>query len=221
MQLSLNLEQLESYCLKLLNFHFPDNYNPRYDLRPILERTLERVEYCFSHIHLKYYYQVNEVKFDHMNSDHFASFLYFFSNTVWQYTKDEELPSRIFYLNKIMHGIDLFYSVKMPDIFLLVHPIGTILGNASYSDYLVVYQNVTVGADEAGIYPTFGKGTVLYSKSSIIGECLVGNDVVLGANTFLLNTNVSDRTLVVGQYPSCKFLSNTVSTVKRIFNEEA
>ena len=218
MRLSLPPQRLESYVLDLVCHHFPDGYRPSYSLAPLLERTLQRVEHCFGHVHRKYYREGDEVLFDHLNSDHFASFLYFLGNTVWQETQDTELPTRLFYLNKVMHGLDLFYSVPMPDIFLLVHPLGTVLGNARYGDYLVVYQNVTVGADEAGIYPNFGSGTVLYAKSAVIGECNLGNDVVLGANAFILNTNVPNGSMVVGQYPSHRMIQSPLAVAQRVFS---
>jgi serine O-acetyltransferase len=219
MRLSLNPSRLETYVLDLIGCHFPDNYRPPYSLTQLLEQSLQRVEYCFSHIHRKYYRENDDLCFNHLNGDHFSSFLYFLSNTVWRYNKDTELPTRLFYLNKVMHGVDLFYSVSLPDIFLLVHPVGSILGNAHYRDYLVVYQNVTVGADEAGIYPSFGNGIILYAKSTVIGECTLGNNVVLGANTFILNTDVPSESLVIGQYPSNRILPSSLSVAQRVFND--
>ena len=220
MQLSLNLQQLELYCFNLLTNYFPDNYSPEYPTSHLFQKSIQRLEFCFSHIHSKYYYKENKIQFDHLNSDHFAIFLYFLSNTVWKETQDTELPTRLFYLNKVMHGIDLFYSIKMPDIFLLIHPLGTVLGNASYSDYFVAYQNVTVGSNGDGVYPKFGTGTILYSKSSVIGDCLLGDDVIFGANSLILNTNVPDKTIVVGQHPSYVFVPNQISVIKRIFNKD-
>ena len=59
-----------------------------------------------------------------------ATFLWFLGNTIWKETGDEDLPTRLFYINKIMHSLDLFYTVQMPDMFLLIHPVGTIIGRA-------------------------------------------------------------------------------------------
>ena len=219
MRLTLTQQQLEIYVLDLVCHHFPDGYRPHYSLAPLLDLTLQRLEYCFDHINLKYYREGGEVLFDHLNSDHFASFLYFLGNTIWRETQDTELPTRLFYLNKVMHGIDIFYSVNMPDIFLLVHPLGTILGNAKYNNYLVVYQNVTVGADEKSIYPSFGSGTVLYAKSSIIGKCNLGDDVVLGAGTIILNTDVPSKTLVVST-SNLRMIPSSLSVVQRVFKKD-
>lgn len=218
MRISLPPEKLEAYVAALMRQHFPDGYEPACPLGPLVARALARAEHCFGSIHRKYYRDGNDVLFDHLNGDHFASFLYFLANTVWRDSGDTELPTRLFYLNKIMHGLDLFYSVAMPDVFMLVHPLGTVLGHAHYGNHLVVYQNVTVGADEAGIYPRFGDGTVLYSKSSVIGECVFGDDVVVGANAFVLNTDVPGGSLVVGQYPANHIKPTAGSIAMRVFH---
>lgn len=220
MKMSLSSDRLEAYVLDLVRFNFPDGHKVSYALRPLHEKALERLEHCFSHIHRKYYQEEgkqNSTLFDHLNGDHFASYLYFLANSVWCETGDSELPTRLFYLNKRMHGLDLFYTVAMPEIFLLVHPLGTVIGNAAYQDYLAVYQNVTIGADEAGIYPVFGKGTVLYAKSAVIGACRLGNDVVLGANTFILNAEIPANSVVVGQYPELRIRRSTQSVASRMF----
>lgn len=208
---------LERYVATLLAHHFPDGHEAGALLRDHLAATMKRLEHCFSHIRRKYYAQDGDVAFDHLNSDHFASFLYLLANTIWRETGAMETPTRLFYLNKILHGLDLFYSVELPPVFMLVHPLGTVLGHARYGNYLVVYQNVTVGADATGPYPSFGTGTILYARSAVVGDCTLGDNVVLGANAFLLNTSVPPNSLVVGQYPRHRILPNEESVMTRVF----
>jgi len=215
--LSLPAPDLERYVRRLIANHLPDDTDlPPIDPR-LFERTLARVEHCFSRIARKYYQKNGKPVFDHLNGDHMASFLYFLGNTIWRETANDALPTRLFYLNKIMHGLDLFYSVTMPDVFMLVHPLGTILGNAKYSDYLVVYQNCTVGAVTT-VYPQFGTGTILYSRSSVIGACVSGDNVVFAANSFVVDAAIPDNTVVVGQYPSHKNLPNKTTVRDRCFD---
>lgn len=218
MQMSLERTRLADYLAALLAHHIPDSYQCRHELTPLLARTLERAEHCFSRIHRKYFCEDGVVRFDHLNGDQFAAFLYFYANTVWRETGDTELPTRLFYLNKILHGLDLYFAVAMPEVFRLVHPLGTVLGRAEYGDYLVVYQNCSVGADEAGVYPRLGEGCILYSRSSVLGECRLGDNVVLAANSFLLNTDVPADTVVVGQYPAQRFIANPRSVRARCFD---
>jgi serine O-acetyltransferase len=217
MDLSLPVQELERYVRRLVANHLPDDYSPLDSARSRFGRALERVEYSFSRIRRRYYRETETVRFDHLNGDHMAALLYFYGNTIWREDGDVEFPTRLFYVNKILHGLDLFYSVPMPDVFLLVHPVGTVLGKATYGDYLVVYQNCTVGAD-TDVYPTFGEGTILYSRSSVLGDCRCGDNVVFAANSLVVNLHVPSDTVVVGQYPNHRFVPNRQSVRERCFD---
>lgn len=214
---SLPQQELTEYVKRLLQNHLPDGFYPSGELGAYVKRALDRVEHCFTRIHSKYYNSGSMVRFDHLNGDHFASFLYFLSNTAWRDGHDEGLATRLFYLNKILHGLDLFFSVEMPSVFLLVHPLGTVLGKAAYSDYLVVYQNCTVGAT-TDIYPRFGEGTILYSRSSVIGNCTVGANVVFGTNSSVVDRDVPENSVVVGQFPAHQFKVNRLTVRQRVFD---
>ena len=216
MYLSLPKEDLVSYVSRLLGNHLPDGYAPGDNVSRGMEQALERVEYCFSHINRKYYRDANGVLFHHTNTDHMAAFLWFLGNTIWTEFGDESTPVRLFYLNKIMHGLDLYYSVQMPAIFMLLHPVGSVIGRAKYNDYLVVSQNCTVGA-ETDVYPTFGSGVVLNSHSSAIGDCRIGDNVVLGAGAMLVDTSIPSNTVVVGRYPNIRKFANKRTVVERHF----
>jgi len=127
MSLSLGLEDFAGYLGRLLKNHIPDQVGLSSANPVALKSALDRVEYCFSHIKRKYYAVDGHIHFDHLNADHMAAFLWFYGNEVWITTGEYELPTRLSYLNKIMHGLDLFYTVPMPSIFLLVHPVGRVM----------------------------------------------------------------------------------------------
>lgn len=217
MNMSMPSDALSDYLKRLLGLHFPDGRSVDFS-QADFSFALERCEYSFSRIRKKYY-QVDSggVVFDHLNADHMAAFLYFLGNTIWKSSGETELPAKLSYLNKILHGLDLFYSVGMPDVFLLVHPLGSVIGNAMYGDYLVVYQNCTVGSVDND-YPVFGEGIVLYSRSSVVGKCRVGNDVVFAANSAIVNTDVPSRTVVLGSFPNFRFKDNSISVRARCFD---
>jgi len=115
-----------------------------------------------------------------------------------------------------MNGLDLYFSVSMPETFLLVHPVGSVIGNATYGDYLTIYQGCTVGADK-GVYPTFGEGTILYSGVSVLGNTTVGDNVVFAANSFVINSEVPGNSVVTGQYPSHEVKPTSRSVRERMF----
>lgn len=220
MMMSLPTAALRDYTSALVRANFPDGLT----LPDISDRqqstALERLEFCFSRIKTKYYRAPNDASqtyFDHMHGDHFAAYLYFLGNTIWKETSDPILPIRLFYLNKGMHGIDLFYSVAMPPVFLLVHPLGTVVGNAKFGNFLAIYQNVTIGANLDGRYPTFGDGVIVFSKASVIGDCRVGDNVAFGANSLAIDCTVASDSVFVGQFPSHRVKRQNRNLFDRLF----
>ena len=216
MHMSMSADEIADYVRNLLSLHFPDGRRNHFS-QSNFSLALERCEYSFSRIKRKFYQHNDITLFDHTNADHMAAFLYFFANSIWKNSGETELPVKLSYLNKIMHGLDLFYSVEMPNIFLLVHPLGSILGKAKYQDYLVVYQNCTVGSVDND-YPIIGKGVVLYSRSSVLGKCQVGDDVVFAANSSIVNTDVPSQTVVLGNYPNFRLKENLTPVYDRCFH---
>ena len=214
---SLGVAEWVGYLERLLAHHLPDGQRVSYELGPVVDEALQRAEQCFSHIHRKYFNVDGLVELDHLNSDHMAAFLYFIGNSAWRRTGDTVLPTKLFYLNKILNGVDLFFSVNLPEVFLLVHPVGTVVGNATYGNYLVIYQGCTIGSD-AGMYPRFGEGTILYARSCVLGDCGVGDNVVFGANTFVLNADVPANSVIVGQHPALHRLESLESVRSRVFD---
>jgi serine O-acetyltransferase len=108
---------------------------------------------------------------------------------------DEKGASKLFYLNKVLHGINCLYDANLPKIFLFIHSIGTVLGKACYSDYLIVSQGCTVGAHN-NIYPTLKKGVALLPHASIIGECTIGERVSIGINASIYSKDVKSDKIV-------------------------
>ena len=90
------------------------------------------------------------------------------------------------------------YKNNLPDIFLLGHPVGTVLGNANYSNYLVVLQNATVNTIrdvEDKWLLNIGKGAYLSAGAKIIGNSSIGDWCTVGVNTVLHNKLLPDNHL--------------------------
>lgn len=217
MHLSLPSQHLQVFVEQAVAHLLPDGYGNPHSGTGCFDRTLERVETCFQAIHLKYYNINGQITFNHLHADHMATLLYLYANTLWHTTGDDAYPTRLCYANKILHGLDLHYNVDMPAHFLFVHPMGTVLGRAKYGDYLVVYQGVTVGALTT-TYPTLGTGTILYANSSVLGDSMLGEDVIVGAHALVRNLTVPAHTTVMGQCPRNHFHSNTKSVRQRCFD---
>lgn len=201
---SVSVNDICRIMTKQINNIIPDLEQVSFeDLLPYSENALKRTFNCFKGIRNKYYHEGNETYFNHLHSDHYCSFLYFVSNEAFL-NKNEKLATKVFLLNKYLHSLDLYFSVSMPEVFMLVHPVGTVIGNAHYSNKIVIYQNCSIGSifkDGKYIYPNFGENVVLYAKTSIIGDCSVGKNVIFGANSFVINSVIPDNCIVTGCYP--------------------
>ena len=113
----------------------------------------------------KYYiYGDNEVRFDPCHSVQYMIFLYYMSHYLYKNNIGDGLCDKVYYLNKIMNGVDLFYAIELPEVFGAEHPLGAIMGRAEYSDGFFFYQGCTVGGvrDRNGKlhYPRIGGGCV-------------------------------------------------------------
>lgn len=196
-EFSLEKKALFNYVCKQLNSFFPDNISVEDEIKNVLDEVLKRLEYLFTHVKNKYYRQDDKIFFNHLNTDQYATFLYFLSNSIYQKYGDCAAAEKVYALNKALHSLDVFYAVKLPEIFIFSHCIGTVLGRAKYSNYLVIYQNCTVGGNPNLVYPKIGRGVVLFSGASVIGNSNIENNVTIGAKTTLINTDIK-KDCVVG-----------------------
>lgn len=195
---SLPKEQLVRYLGTQLDHFFPDGNN--HDLSRVVALALEKLAFCLSRVKLPRYRIGSDVSFNHLHSEQFATFLYFASNMAWSYANDLALAEKLFYLNKILNGMICMYDTCLPDIFLIAHSVGIVLGKATYSDYLVVHQNTTVGTDK-GIAPVLSERIVLYPGSAVIGCCTIGAGSVVSAHGLVLNQRVPDASVCFGRSP--------------------
>ena len=214
---SLTNEELAKYLSKQLNNHFPDNNLIHKDqLLANINKAEERVFLCFNNIVKKYFNEGEGItRFNHLISDQYCMYLYMLANNIYNECGDEQLCTKIYYLNKALHAVDIFYTTQLPDIFLLVHPLGTIIGRASFSDYFIAYQGCTVGCLNDGIFPTFKGKTILYANSSVLGNTEVGDNVCLAAGTRVVNEQIASNKIVFGVSPELKFRDNTKEIQER------
>lgn len=174
---SLPPDALAAYVGDQVAAFFPDGGLDRGALATALEDALERIEHCFSHVHLKYYQDdAGRPTYDHLHTDQHAALLCLLAGVLFRSNADPRLAAKVYALNKTLHGLDVFYEVELPPVFYFQHPLGTVLGRARFGNYLAVYQGVTVGADLEGRYPTFGDGVVLFGGSRVIGQASLGDN---------------------------------------------
>ncbi|HNZ92069.1 MAG TPA: hypothetical protein PKM82_12760 [Acidovorax sp.] len=183
--LHLSRTELIAYVARQLASFYPDGLDTDAPavLAAHMDTALARLGRC-----------INEVRFwvpdqfDHLHSTQYTLFLYYLSHTIWQATGNCTLCTKLFCLNKALNGIDLFYEIEMPEVLFIGHSVGIVFAKAQYGNYLVVYQNSTVGKNH-GVAPVLGEGVVMYPGTAIIGRCEVGDGTVLSQGVSLINAN--------------------------------
>lgn len=202
MQLSLQLPELKEYLKIQLASFFPDKYIMQgKDIDTAFELGLYRLENCFKYISFPAYSNAEgQTFFSHLHADQYAQFLYFFSNSLWKISENKPICDKVMYLNRILNNFFFSYKCSLPDVFFLGHPVGTILGNAVYSDFLVVFQNVTINTsedEEGNPAPILGKGLFMGAGAKIIGNKPVGNRVSVSVDTVVYNQAIPDDKVVI------------------------
>lgn len=198
MKMSLPGPRLLDYCSDQLKIFFPDKGPIRKtDLRKCFGLSLERAEYSFSKVSLKYFRDGKDVTFNHLHSDQYAMFLYIFANTLFKKEGDISISTKLFLLNKCLHGIDAFYDVNLPEIFLFVHPIGTVLGRGTYGNYFVVYQRCGIGSNH-DVYPVMKEYVTLRPGSSILGNCHIEKNCTIAAGSLILDKDLRSDSVYIG-----------------------
>lgn len=199
MKLSLAQNELTSYVCHQFNNFFPDTA-VRVDntLLASVDRALLSVQFMCRHVNNKYYFNGEYELFNHRNADQYCIFLYWLSRMAFKEYDRIDIAEKAYLLNKLLHGIDVFYEVKMPRIFAVVHPLGTVLGRASYSDFLLVYQRCGVGSNK-GSQPKLGSHLTLHPGATVLGDSCVGNFCSVGADSLLIDNTLSSKTTYVGR----------------------
>ena len=171
------------------------------------DNVLTRCEHNFSRNPNRYYHSSEdsmEAYFNPFHSGQWTIFIYYFSHYLYNCYKlsgGGKLVDKLFYLNKIMNGIDIFYDVELPDFFTLNHQVGTVLGRAKYSNGFSFIQNCTVG-ESFGVWPVIGENCCMCAGSSIIGNTIIGDNVTIGAGATVKNSTIPSNVIVFGESPN-------------------
>ena len=113
MKTSISSIELTDYICRQINLFFPSGLKvKRNDLLTLTDSAISRLEFCFSRINMKYFNDGTQPIFNHLNGDQYSMFLYWMSFLANTDLERSEVASKIYLLNKALHGIDAFYEVE-------------------------------------------------------------------------------------------------------------
>lgn len=162
--------------------------------------------------------------FSVLNTGIYSVFLYHLAHAIGSRGNQEDiqLADKIYYLNKIMNCVEWYWNIELPIHFIVEHPLHSVLGKGCYGDYFSIYQGTTVGerlSKDIVCWPRFGNYVIMFANSSVIGSCHIGNWVVISANTFIMNEDIPDCSIVFGRSPDLIIKRYDENEIKRYFTK--
>ena len=121
-----------------------------------------------------------------------------------QFTKNKRVKR--FYCNCLIRefGIYCGFNATIEIGLKLPHPQGIVIGNnVSIGKNVTIYQQVTIGSANLGDWkygdrqPNIESGVILFAGSKIIGNILVSENTVVGANS-VLNKSTNRNSIWAG-----------------------
>jgi serine O-acetyltransferase len=204
--------QLLDYVAAQLDHLFPDHHK---DGRAVIERSLdtalERMRRCVNGVAMW-----REEEFDYLHSSQYCVFLYYLANTIWRDQQHEIVCTKLFYLNKALHGFECFYQTELPEVFFVGHTVGIVLVRTTYGNHFAIYQNCTVGQSK-GARPEVGDRVLMFPNSAILGASKAGDGTVLAQGAALVDRDTPRDTIVFGRGREATFGQNKRDLLGDIF----
>ena len=185
---------------ELVSIQLKNIFATNANIESFQDTVMGRVERCFINCGNKYYSKDNDFVFSPFHSVQYSIYLYYLANTIFREKGSNDLSTKIYYLNKVMNCVDWYYEISLPDIFCAEHPIGSVMGRATYSNKFFFYQGCTVGGSN-GKYPMLGENLIMYSNTTILGGSLIGSNVVLSSGTLIIDEEIPNNSIVFGRSP--------------------
>lgn len=118
-------------------------------------------------------------------------------------------------------GIDIHPGAKIGESFFIDHGTGVVIGEtAEIGDWARIYQSVTLGAlkFKKGVngemeknykrHPTLGDNVVIGAGAKILGPVVIGNNVNIGANSWIDFNIEDDTTVIIGSHPGLRLIKS-------------
>jgi serine O-acetyltransferase len=107
---------------------------------------------------------------------------------------------------QLLTGADIAMGAQIGPGLYLHHTVGVVIGGDVVAQgNLVLYGGVVLGlrhkTDRGFGFPTIGSNVEIFTKATVLGPILIGDDVKIGAHALVLD-DVAPQVTVKGPYPS-------------------
>ena len=129
--------------------------------------------------------------------------IWFYRIAHWLWTHKLYLLGRLTsHVARFLTGIEIHPGAKIGKGFFIDHGIGVVIGEtAEIGNNCVLFHNITLGGTgkhKGKRHPTIGNNVTIGTGAILLGPIKVGNNVKIGANTFIVMRDIPDNTTVTG-----------------------
>jgi serine O-acetyltransferase len=130
-----------------------------------------------------------------------AILIHRFCHLVWK-IKIPFFPRLISQISRFLTGVEIHPGANIGKGFFIDHGMGVVIGETTeIGKSCVMFHNVTLGGTgkhKGKRHPTLGYNVTIGTGAIILGPVRVGNNVKIGANTFIFMHDIPDNATVVG-----------------------
>lgn len=112
------------------------------------------------------------------------------------------IPRFIMTISKIITGIEIHPRAEIGERFFIDHGVGVVIGETTkIGNDCTLFQNVTLGGTGKHTgkrHPTIGNNVFVGVAATLLGPIKVGDNVKIGAETFVLMHDIPSNSTVVG-----------------------
>jgi serine O-acetyltransferase len=131
------------------------------------------------------------------NSNELGIFLFRLGNVLHK-NDQEDLKPQIHWLLKELCSCEIYFNNEIGEGFYIVHGEGTVIGSRNkIGKGFKIHHGCTIGHKKngGGNGNTISDNVTMYCNSSIIGELTIGDNVIIGGHTMIIN-NIPDNSLI-------------------------
>ena len=112
------------------------------------------------------------------------------------------IPRFLSNIARVWSGVEIHPGSRIGKSFFIDHGVGVVIGETTeIGDNCVLFHNVTLGGTgkhKGKRHPTIGNNVLIGTGATLLGPIKVGNNVKIGAETFVIMHDIPDGCTVVG-----------------------
>lgn len=198
------------------DYPYPTIFDDKYFFNIFENVYLEVVEEhsCISN---RYYSNNGKGILNLLYMDHFLILCHRLANYIYRKGLDTNLSDAIYYSARMRTSTDIFYRAEIGKYFMPVHPLGCVIDSHSkYGMGFRLYNGVHIGPYDIinkdpseWKHPKFGDGVILLAGSSVYGNTVIGDNVIVSTKSVIINEEIPSDCIVIGSSPRLVVMPNT------------